>query len=101
MRLTGWPSGGRPDRDTSLTVLRLAVRIVANRLVTSHCYARVGVSANELIRAALLPYPKDLVIVTKVGALVEGDDIGLPAAERRGLTPDGLRRGVEANLRSL
>lgn len=31
----------------------------------------------------------------------EGSDVALPAAEMTGLTPDGLRRGVEANLRSL
>ncbi|MCU7729721.1 oxidoreductase [Actinoplanes sp. KI2] len=101
MRLTGWPRGDRPGRDTALTVLRRAVELGVNHLDTSYYYARDGVSANELIRAALHPYPQDLVIVTKVGALVEGDDIDLPAAERRGLTPDGLRRGVEANLRSL
>jgi len=101
MRLTGWPRGDRPDRDTALTVLRRAVELGVNHLDTSYYYARDGVSANELIRAALYPYPKDLVMVTKVGALIEGDDINLPAAEHRGLTPDGLRRGVEANLRSL
>jgi aryl-alcohol dehydrogenase-like predicted oxidoreductase len=59
------------------------------------------VAANELIREALHPYPDDLVIVTKVGALVEGSDIALPAVEQTGLTPDNLRRGVEANLLSL
>jgi pyridoxine 4-dehydrogenase len=101
MRLTGWPRGDRPDRDTALTVLRRAVELGVNHLDTSNYYARDGVSANELIRTALYPYPKDLVIVTKVGALIDGDDINLPAAEHRGLTPDGLRRGVEANLRSL
>ena len=101
MRLTGWPQGDRPDRETALTVLRRAVELGVNHLDTSNYYARDGVAANELIRAALHPYPKNLVIVTKVGALIDGDDIGRPAAEHRGLTPDGLRRGVEANLRSL
>ena len=101
MRLTGWPRGDRPDRETALTVLRRAVELGVNHLDTSNYYARDGVAANELIRAALHPYPKNLVIVTKVGALIDGDDIGRPAAEHRGLTPDGLRRGVEANLRSL
>ncbi|MFJ4834328.1 aldo/keto reductase [Streptomyces sp. NPDC088747] len=42
-----------------------------------------------------------VLIVTKVGALVEGSDIALPAGEKTGLTPDNLRRAVEANLRSL
>jgi pyridoxine 4-dehydrogenase len=101
MKLTGWPRGERPDRDTALAILRRAVELGVNHLDTSHYYARDGVAANDLIRSALHPYPDDLVIVTKVGALVEGSDITLPAAEQRGLTPDGLRRGVEANLRSL
>jgi pyridoxine 4-dehydrogenase len=101
MKLTGWPRGDRPDRDTALTILRRAVELGVNHLDTSNYYARDGVAANELIRSALYPYPDDLVIVTKVGALVEGPDIALPASEQQGLTPDGLRRGVEANLRSL
>ncbi|MFK8850807.1 oxidoreductase [Streptomyces sp. Ac-502] len=101
MRLTGWPRGDRPDRDAALAVLRRAVELGVNHIDTSNYYARDGVSANELIRAALYPYPDDLVIVTKVGALVEGADIALSAAEQHGLTADGLRRGVEANLRSL
>jgi aryl-alcohol dehydrogenase-like predicted oxidoreductase len=101
MKLTGWPHGDRPNRDTALALLRRAVRLGVNHIDTSHYYARAGVAANELIRTALYPYPDDLVIVTKVGALVEGPDIALPASEQRGLTPDGLRRGVEANLRSL
>ncbi|MGR6920133.1 oxidoreductase [[Actinomadura] parvosata] len=101
MKLTGWPRGDRPDRETALAVLRRAVELGVNHIDTSHYYARDGVAANELIREALHPYPDDLVIVTKVGALVEGSDIALPASEKTGLTPDGLRRGVEANLRSL
>jgi pyridoxine 4-dehydrogenase len=101
MKLTGWPRGERPDRNTALAILRRAVELGVNHLDTSHYYARDGVAANELIRAALHPYPDDLVMVTKVGALVEGSDITLPPGEQRGLTPEGLRRGVEANLRSL
>jgi pyridoxine 4-dehydrogenase len=101
MKLTGWPRGEAPDRDTALAILRRAVELGVNHIDTSNYYARDGVAANELIRTALHPYPDDLVIVTKVGALVEGQDITLPGPEQRGLTPDGLRRGVEANLRSL
>ena len=101
MKLTGWPRGERPDRDTALAVLRRAVELGVNHIDTSNYYARDGVSANDLIRSALHPYPDGLVIVTKVAALVEGPDIALPASEQHGLTPDGLRRGVEANLRSL
>jgi aryl-alcohol dehydrogenase-like predicted oxidoreductase len=101
MKLTGWPRGDRPSRDTALAVLRRAVELGVNHLDTSNYYARDGVAANDLIREALYPYPDDLVIVTKVGALVEGSDISLPAADKTGLTRDNLRRGVEANLRSL
>jgi pyridoxine 4-dehydrogenase len=101
MKLTGWPRGERPDRETALAILRRAVELGINHIDTSNYYARDGVAANELIREALYPYPADLVLVTKVGALVEGPDITLPPSQQTGLTPDGLRRGVEANLRSL
>src|SRR3954471_15778538 len=98
MKLTGWPRGDRPSRDTALAVLRRAVELGVNHIDTSHYYSRDGVAANELIREALHPYPADLVLVTKVGALIEGSDIGLPREQLTGLTPEGLRRGVEANL---
>ncbi|MWA04023.1 oxidoreductase [Actinomadura sp. LD22] len=101
MRLSGWPGGPRPDRYTALAVLNRAVELGVNHIDTSNYYSHDGVSANELIREALHPYPDDLVIVTKVGALVEGPDIHRPAEEHTGLTPDGLRRAVEANLRTL
>ncbi|MES9538319.1 MULTISPECIES: oxidoreductase [unclassified Actinomadura] len=101
MKLTGWPKGDPPGRETALGILRRAVELGVNHIDTSHYYSRGGVAANELIREALHPYPDDLVIVTKVGALVEGSDLALPAERKKGLAPDGLRRGVEANLRSL
>lgn len=101
MKLTGWPRGNPPSRQTALAILRRAVELGVNHIDTSYYYSRDGVSANELIREALHPYPDDLVIVTKVGALVEGSDLRLPAAEKTGLTPGNLRRAVEANLRSL
>ena len=101
MKLTGWPRGDRPGRDTALEVLRRAVELGVNHIDTSYYYARDGVAANELIREALHPYPDDLVIVTKVGALVEGPDVALPADRKTGLTPANLRRAVEANLSSL
>lgn len=101
MKLTGWPRGNPPSRETALAILRRAVELGVNHIDTSYYYSHDGVSANELIREALHPYPDDLVIVTKVGALVEGSDLRLPAAEKTGLTPGNLRRAVEANLRSL
>ncbi|MEU5881174.1 oxidoreductase [Spirillospora sp. NPDC047279] len=101
MKLSGWPVGGGPGRETGLAVLRRAVELGVDHIDTSHYYAHDGVAANDLIREALHPYPDDLVIVTKVGALVEGSDVALPPGEASGLTPDGLRRGIEANLRTL
>jgi pyridoxine 4-dehydrogenase len=88
MKLTGWPRGEAPPRDTALAILRRAVELGVNHLDTSDYYARDGVAANELIRSALYPYQSDLVLVTKV-ALVNPADL------------DRLRGGVEANLRSL
>jgi aryl-alcohol dehydrogenase-like predicted oxidoreductase len=46
--------------------------------------------ANDVIRRTLSPYPKDLVVVTKVGPA----DDGLAR-------PDQLRAQVEENLRAL
>ncbi len=55
MKLTGWPRGERPDRDTALAVLRRAVELGVNHIDTSHYYARDGVAANELIRERCTP----------------------------------------------
>jgi aryl-alcohol dehydrogenase-like predicted oxidoreductase len=52
--------------------------------------------ANELIRAALHPYPENLVLVSKVGAERDADGGWIPAQR-----PEQLRAGVEANLRTL
>ncbi|MBB4892707.1 hypothetical protein FHS39_001718 [Streptomyces olivoverticillatus] len=61
MKLTGWPKGDRPRRETALAILRRAVELGVNHIDTSHYYSRDGVAANELIREALHPYPDDLV----------------------------------------
>jgi pyridoxine 4-dehydrogenase len=101
MKLTAWPRGEAPGRERALAVLRRAVQLGVNHIDTANYYSRDGVAANDLIREALYPYPAGLVIVTKVGALIEGDDLRAPDDQKTGLTSDGLRRGVEANLRSL
>jgi aryl-alcohol dehydrogenase-like predicted oxidoreductase len=72
MRITA-----NPDRSVAIGVLRRAVELGVNHLDTAAFYAspggtlRVGDGpvryANELIRAALAPYPDGLVITTKVG----------------------------------
>jgi aryl-alcohol dehydrogenase-like predicted oxidoreductase len=51
---------------------------------------------NQIIREALRPYPDDLVIVTKVGAVRGEDGSWIPALE-----PDELTRAVYDNLRNL
>jgi len=95
MQLPGPRVWGPPrDRDAALAVLRLAVEAGVNHIDTAHYYG-VGV-ANELIHAALHPYPDDLVLVSKVGAERDAQGGWIPAQR-----PEQLRAGVEANLRSL
>jgi pyridoxine 4-dehydrogenase len=98
MRLTGsLPFGkGEPsDRARSLAVLRRAAELGVNHVDTAAFYFSPLRSANELISAALAPYPDDLVIVTKVWA---GRD---PWGEWYWARPDQLRGQVEENLRQL
>ena len=95
MQLAGPHVFGPPkDRDAALAVLRAAVAAGVDHIDTSDFYGPHVV--NELIREALSPYPEDLVIVTKVGA-VRGDDASWNLAASAG----ELRRAVEDNLRNL
>jgi pyridoxine 4-dehydrogenase len=76
-----------------LNVLRHAVAEGVNHIDTAQFY---GLDvANELIHAALYPYPEELVLVSKVGARRDSD--GIPEAQR----PKQLREEVLANLESL
>jgi pyridoxine 4-dehydrogenase len=95
MQLPGPGVLGPPrDRAMALAVLRRAVELGVNHIDTAQFYGPDV--ANELIHAALYPYPDDLVLVTKVGA--ERDRRGGWISAQR---PQQLRAGVEANLRSL
>jgi pyridoxine 4-dehydrogenase len=98
MRLTGDPSGdgGPSDRRQSVAVLRRAVELGVNHIDTAAFYFSPLRSANELINAALAPYPDDLVIATKVGPW--RDTWGAWQGMAR---PDQLRGQVEENLRQL
>jgi pyridoxine 4-dehydrogenase len=80
------------DRDTALAVLRQAVAAGVNHIDTAQFYG----GCNALIRAALAPYPDDLVLVSKVGA-ERNSSGGLVPAQR----PQELRAQVEANLAAL
>ncbi len=95
MQLPGPGVLGPPrDRAAALAVLRRAVELGVNHIDTAQYYGPDV--ANELIHAALYPYPDDLVLVTKVGA--DRDRQGRWISAQR---PHDLRAGVEANLRSL
>ncbi|HWC80964.1 MAG TPA: oxidoreductase [Pseudonocardiaceae bacterium] len=103
MRLPNWPFGPHTDPEQAIAVLRRAVELGVNHIDTAAFYAHEGMTANQLIRQALHPYPEELVIVTKVGPLYgEAGAITGPMDEmREGLHPDELRRAVEANLGDL
>jgi pyridoxine 4-dehydrogenase len=95
MQLPGPGVFGPPrDRDEALAVLRRAVELGVDHIDTAQYYGPDV--ANELIRAALYPYPDTLALVSKVGARRDGSGGWLPYDE-----PDQLRQGIEDNLRSL
>lgn len=95
MQLPGPGVFGPPkDRDAALAVLREAVASGVNHIDTSDFYGPYV--ANQLIREALSPYPDDLVIVTKVGA-VRGADASWNPAQ----SPAQLTAAVHDNLRNL
>ena len=95
MQLAGPGVFGPPkDRRAAIAVLREAVAKGVDHIDTSDFYGPHV--TNQIIREALHPYPDDLVIVTKVGA-VRGDDASwIPAR-----TPADLVRGVHDNLKNL
>lgn len=90
----GW-DGPAGDRETALAVLRRAVELGVDHIDTAAFYAYEDLSANELIRTALRPYPEDLVIATKVGPR-RGPEGWLSEAG-----PGDLRAAVEENLTGL
>ncbi|MEA2244713.1 MAG: pyridoxine 4-dehydrogenase [Solirubrobacteraceae bacterium] len=95
MQLAGPGVFGPPrDRDEAIAVLRRAVALGVDHIDTAQYYGPDVV--NELIRAALHPYPEHLRLVTKVGGRRDAQGAWL-AAHR----PEELRAGVEDNLRTL
>jgi aryl-alcohol dehydrogenase-like predicted oxidoreductase len=85
-----------PSSDDAAAVLRRAVELGVNHIDTASFYGPGEV--NRRIRAALSPYPDDLVIVSKVGARYTGEEpIPLAAAQK----PAELRAAVEDDLRQL
>src|ERR1700744_2045337 len=95
MQLAGPGVFGPPkDRGTALAVLREAIARGVNHIDTSDFYGPHV--TNQLIREALHPYPDNLVIVTKVGAVRGADASWNPAT-----SPAELTRAVHDNLRNL
>ena len=95
MQLAGPGVFGPPkDHDAAIAVLREALAAGVNHIDTSDYYGPHV--TNQLIREALHPYPADLLIVTKLGAVRGSDGAWLPAME-----PEDLERGVHDNLRNL
>ena len=95
MQLAGPGVWGPPkDPDAAVAVLREAVAAGVNHIDTSDYYGPH--ITNQIIRQALHPYPKGLVIVTKLGARRPPDKSWQPA-----ISPADLAAGVHDNLRNL
>src|SRR5438309_8294256 len=95
MQLAGPGVWGPPrDVNTAIAVLRGAVESGVNHIDTSDYYGPHV--TNQLIKQALHPYAKDLVIVTKVGARRGPDKSWLHALSRQELVD-----AVHDNLRNL
>ena len=95
MQLAGPGVWGPPrDVNAAVAVLREAVESGVNHIDTSDFYGPHV--TNQLIKQALYPYAKDLVIVTKVGARRGPDKSWLHALSRQELID-----AVHDNLRNL
>jgi aryl-alcohol dehydrogenase-like predicted oxidoreductase len=95
MQLAGPQVFGPPaDRDAAVAVLREAVEMGITHIDTSDYYGPHV--TNRIIREALHPYPAEVHIVTKVGALRDAEG-GWPKA----LAPEQLRQAVHDNLNNL
>ncbi len=95
MRLTGPGIWGEPaDRAEAIAVLRRAIELGINFLDTADSYGPYV--AEELIREALHPYPKNLVIATKAGLVRTGPNGWIPVGR-----PEYLRQECEMSLRRM
>jgi pyridoxine 4-dehydrogenase len=95
MQLAGPHVFGPPkDRDAALAVLRAVIESGITHIDTSDFYGPHV--TNQLIAEALHPYPDNLTIVTKIGA-IRGDDGSWNVAQ----SPAELESAVHDNLRNL
>jgi pyridoxine 4-dehydrogenase len=95
MQLAGPHVFGPPrDRTEAIAVLREAIASGVNHIDTSDFYGPH--ITNQIIKQALHPYPKDLILVTKVGVR-RGDDGSLILDRSR----ENLVESIHDNLRNL
>jgi aryl-alcohol dehydrogenase-like predicted oxidoreductase len=95
MQLAGPHVFGPPDdHDGAIAVLREALELGITHIDTSDFYGPH--ITNRLIKEALYPYPDQLTIVTKVGAVRDDEGNWLKA-----LAPDQIRQAVHDNLKNL
>ncbi|MDA8446321.1 aldo/keto reductase family oxidoreductase [Paracidovorax valerianellae] len=95
MQLAGPGVFGPPkDRAAAVAVLREAVERGVNHIDTSDFYGPH--ITNQIVREALAPYPRDLAIVTKIGAVRDDQGGWLPA-----FSAEALQQAVHDNLRNL
>jgi pyridoxine 4-dehydrogenase len=95
MQLPGPGVFGPPrDRNAAIAVLRRTAELGVDHIDTAQYYGPAV--ANELINAALYPYPPGLALVSKVGARRDASGGILRYDE-----PAELRAGIEDNLRTL
>jgi pyridoxine 4-dehydrogenase len=99
MQLAGPQVYGPPrDPDAAVALLREAVALGVNHIDTADFYGPHV--TNQLIRRALSPYPRGLVLVSKVGAVRGPDKSWRPARSAAAIVSavhDNLRNlGVEA-----
>ncbi len=95
MRITGKGIWGPPaDRDAALATLRRAVELGVNFIDTADSYGPEV--SEELIAEALYPYPKHLVITTKVGWVRHG-----PGVWQHNASPAHIQQAIEGSLKRL
>ncbi|GAA0697915.1 aldo/keto reductase family oxidoreductase [Vreelandella titanicae] len=108
MQLAGPGVFGPPkDKESAITLLRAAVEYGVDHIDTSDFYGPH--ITNRIIREALHPYPKELTLVTKIGARRDDKGDWLPAFSKAELTQAvhdnlinlGLEQIEVVNLRAM
>lgn len=95
MRITGKGIWGPPaDREGAIATLRRAIELGVNFIDTADSYGPFV--SEELIAEALYPYPKGLVITTKVGWMRHG-----PGVWQHNASPMHIQEAIEGSLKRL